>query len=312
MKKLFLCILLSVVLAASVSRSGAQTSLDYDARVQQGKTELQAGSAEQALKSGQAAIKMSANRWEGYALIGGALMNLKRYEEAADALSKAIDRAPEAKQPALRDLRRQSLLAQSGSPAANTSTPTSPTSQAEIVLWKSIENSANPADFQSYLDKYPQGAFEILARRHLAETLAQREQDKQNGAANATAGAGQAEGLAEQTVRAVDFRRANDGAGRVVVQLTDSRNPINVRQNGNQIVVDFTGTLMPKNLLRRYDVTDFATPVQTIEAAQVRGTARLVITAKGNFEQAVSRTDNIYTMEIRPSANRTVADEGRP
>jgi hypothetical protein len=32
------------------------------------------------------------------------LTNLKRYEEAADTLSKAIERAPEPKQAALRDL----------------------------------------------------------------------------------------------------------------------------------------------------------------------------------------------------------------
>jgi tol-pal system protein YbgF len=50
------------------------------------------------------------------------------------------------------------------------------TSQAEIVLWKSIENSTNPKDFQSYLDQYPKGTFVVLARRHLAEAKAQPEQ----------------------------------------------------------------------------------------------------------------------------------------
>ena len=84
-------------------------------------------------------------------------MNLKRYEAAADTLSEAIKRAPESKQPALRDLRRQCLLAESGSPAvANTPAPATTTSQAEIVLWKSIENGANLADFHSHLDQYPQ------------------------------------------------------------------------------------------------------------------------------------------------------------
>ena len=52
----------------------------------------------------------------------------------------------------------------------------------------------------------------------------------------------------------------------MIVQLTDPRTPVNVRQEGNQVVVDFTGALMPKNLMRRYDVMDFATPVQTVEA----------------------------------------------
>lgn len=41
--------------------------------------------------------------------------------------------------------------------------------KAEIVFWKSIESSSNPADFQTYLEQYPNGAFVALARRHLAE-----------------------------------------------------------------------------------------------------------------------------------------------
>jgi hypothetical protein len=105
-------------------------------------------------------------------------MYLKRYEDAADALSKAIDRAPESKQPALRDLRRQCLLAESGYPAvANTSVPAT-TSQSEIVLWKSIENSHNTTDFQNYLGQYPNGGFVELARRHLAGANARRRKSR--------------------------------------------------------------------------------------------------------------------------------------
>jgi hypothetical protein len=304
---LFLALTIGSVRSAEPPASG------YDALIQQGKSLLQAGSAEQAAAAGKAAIKMSTERWEGYALVGGALMNLKRYEEAADTLSKAIERAPESKQPALRDLRRQCLLAESGSPAvANTPVPATATSQAEIVLWKSIENSTNPVDFQSYLDQYPQGAFAVLARRHLADTLAQSEQDKQSRAANAAAGAGQPEALTECAIRTIAFRRGNDGTGHVFVQLTDSRNPINVRREGNQIVVDFAGTAMPKNLMRHYDVTDFATQVLTIDAVRVRGDARLVITAKGDFEQLTYRADNQYIIEIKASPKKIAADDGHP
>jgi tetratricopeptide (TPR) repeat protein len=171
MNNIFVCrVFLFFALTIGAVHSAEQAASGYEALIQQGKSQLQAGSAEQAAASGKSAIKMNAGRWEGYALAGGALMNLKRYEEAADTLSKAIDRVPESKQPALRDLRRQCLLAESGSPAvANTPAPATATSQAEIVLWKSIENSANLADFRSYLDQFPQGAFAVLARRHLTE-----------------------------------------------------------------------------------------------------------------------------------------------
>src|ERR1700720_2771157 len=125
----------------------------------------------------------------------------------------------------------------------------------------------------------------------------------------ARAGSGQAAAPVERAIRTIDFRRGADGTGRVIVQLTDPRTPVNVRQEGNQVVVDFSGTLMPKNLMRRYDVMDFATPVQTVDALRVEGSSRLVISAQGDFEQLAYQSDNQYTIEIKPSLKRTAADE---
>src|SRR6185437_9781422 len=63
---------------ACLSCAFAQNAQNYEALVQKGKAQLEAGHADQALASGEQAIKMSAARWEGYALAGGALMNLKQ------------------------------------------------------------------------------------------------------------------------------------------------------------------------------------------------------------------------------------------
>src|ERR1700761_7137895 len=105
----------------------------------------------------------------------------------------------------------------------------------------------------------------------------------------------------ERAIRTIDFRRGSDGTGRVIVQLTDPRTPVNVRQEGNQVVVDFAGTALPKNLMRRYDVMDFSTPVQTVDALRVEGSSRLVISAQGDFDQLAYQSDNQYTVEIKPS-----------
>jgi len=150
----------------------AQTPSSYDSTVRSGNAQLQAGHDERALSSAQLAIKMNSRRWEAHALAGGALMNLKRYEEAADELSEAIARAPVEKQPVLRDLRKQSLLAEAGAPSHETQTAapaplSTPTTQAEIVLWKSIESSSSADDFEAYLRQYPHGAFYPLATAHL-------------------------------------------------------------------------------------------------------------------------------------------------
>src|SRR5450631_2596441 len=123
------------------------------------------------------------------------------------------------------------------------------------------------------------------------------------------AGSGQPATSTARTIRTIDFRRGSDGTGRVIVQLTDPRTPVNVRQEGNQVVVDFAGTLMPKNLMRRYDVQDFATPVQSVDAIRVEGSSRLVISAQGDFEQLAYQSDNQYTIEIKPSLKRSNAEE---
>jgi len=122
-------------------------------------------------------------------------------------------------------------------------------------------------------------------------------------------GGGTAAAPVERAIRTIDFRRGADGTGRVIVQLTDPRTPVNVRQEGNQVVVDFAGTLMPKNLMRRYDVMDFATPVQSVDAIRVEGSSRLVISAQGDFEQLAYQSDTQYTVEIKPSLKRAAAEE---
>jgi tetratricopeptide (TPR) repeat protein len=169
----------------------AQDTSDYDALVRQANSQLQASNNEQALSNANAAIKMNAIRWEAYAVAGGALLNLKRYEEAADQFSRAIDHAPEAKQAGLRDLRRQCLLAESGASSSPAQAPIppsaqpSPTTQAEIVLWKTIEHSKSPTDFQAYLQQYPNGVFASLARQHLRDIQGEQLRSQEEAIRNA-------------------------------------------------------------------------------------------------------------------------------
>ena len=140
-------------------------------------------------------------------------------------------------------------------------------------------------------------------------TLGSQQGQAAKQGAMAGAGAGQGAAAAERAIRTIDFRRGSDGTGRVIVQLTDPRTAVNVRQEGNQVVVDFAGTTMPKNLMRHYDVTDFSTPVQSVDALRVEGSSRLVISAQGDFEQLAYQSDNQYTVEIKPSSKRTAGAE---
>ena len=62
-------------------------------------------------------------------------------------------------------------------------------------------------------------------------------------------------------LRSIDFRRGSDGSGRIDVKLSDPHIHINLRQLGSQIVVDFSDADVSTPLIRRYDATDFGTPV---------------------------------------------------
>jgi type IV pilus assembly protein PilQ len=118
---------------------------------------------------------------------------------------------------------------------------------------------------------------------------------------------------ATRRLASIDFRRAVDGTGRVIVALTDPRTPVNVRQDGGQIVVDFVGAQINNELLKRYDVVDFATPVTYIDALRVDGSSRLVISANGEFEQLAYQSDSQYVVEVRKSvvAKGAVAEDKR-
>ncbi len=128
-----------------------------------------------------------------------------------------------------------------------------------------------------------------------------------NAAAAAPTGAGAdqpahfAEGKpdARHAVRDVDFRRGRAGEGRIVVDLTDSSTGIDIRQQGQNIVVEFLKTSLPENLRRRLDVVDFATPVQTVSAFQQGENVRMVIEAKGQWEHNAYQSDSQFVVEVK-------------
>jgi type IV pilus assembly protein PilQ len=104
----------------------------------------------------------------------------------------------------------------------------------------------------------------------------------------------------QHAIRDIDFRRGKNGEGRIIVDLSDNSAGINMRQQGKGIVIDFTKTALPRNLERRLDVTDFATPVQTVDAFPQGSNARLVIEPKGLWEHSAYQTDSRFIVEVKP------------
>ncbi len=100
-------------------------------------------------------------------------------------------------------------------------------------------------------------------------------------------------------LRDIDFRRGAGSTGKVVVELANNQVGVDIRQQGQTLVVDFLKTSLPEGLRRRLDVSDFGTPVQTITTSAAGDRVRMVITPKGNWEHSAYQSDNQFVLEVR-------------
>ncbi len=128
----------------------------------------------------------------------------------------------------------------------------------------------------------------------------------------APSGAVAATGGGVRELRSIDFRRGNDGAGRVIVKLSDPHIHVNLHQIGNQVVVDFSDAGVPANLMRRYDATDYGTPISGFDVTRVGNGSRIAITASGDYEQLAYQSDDQYVVEVAPRRKAANAQEDRP
>jgi len=104
----------------------------------------------------------------------------------------------------------------------------------------------------------------------------------------------------KHTLRDIDFHRGKNGEGRIQVDLSDPGIGIDIRQQGTKLIVDFLKTSLPRNLQRKLDVIDFATPVQEVDTFALGNNVRMVIEPKGQWEQAAYQTDNRFIIELKP------------
>ncbi|MFT3717809.1 MAG: type IV pilus secretin PilQ [Pseudorhodoferax sp.] len=101
-------------------------------------------------------------------------------------------------------------------------------------------------------------------------------------------------------LRDLDFRRGPDQTGRVVVSLGSAQVGVDVRQQGQSLVVEFLNSSLPEGLRRRLDVADFDTPVQTISTFEVGDRVRMVVEPRGAWEHSAYQSDGQFVVEVRP------------
>ncbi|TDP62771.1 type IV pilus secretin PilQ [Roseateles toxinivorans] len=98
----------------------------------------------------------------------------------------------------------------------------------------------------------------------------------------------------------IDFRRGQDGTGRVIVNLPNNQVGVDIKQQGKTLVVEFLRSTLPESLRRRLDVSDFGTPVQNITTTQSADRVRMVVEPRGDWEHSAYQSDNQFVLEVRP------------
>ncbi|MBC3870468.1 type IV pilus secretin PilQ [Undibacterium oligocarboniphilum] len=105
---------------------------------------------------------------------------------------------------------------------------------------------------------------------------------------------------AKPMIRDIDFRRGVAGDGRIVVDLPLNQVAVDVRQQGQKVLVTFQKVGLPEVLRKRLDVADFGSPVQTITTTPVGENVQMVIEPKGLWEQSSYQSDTQFVLEVKP------------
>jgi type IV pilus assembly protein PilQ len=107
--------------------------------------------------------------------------------------------------------------------------------------------------------------------------------------------------LPEQTIKNIDFRRGPKGEGRLLLELSSANTVVDVKERGGKVVLNFLNTKLPAGLAKSFDVSDFATPVQKIDAkSRGAGTIITVTPATGNYDYSSYQSDGLLTVDFIP------------
>lgn len=103
-----------------------------------------------------------------------------------------------------------------------------------------------------------------------------------------------------QNIQNIDFRRGEQGEGRIIITLADPNTPVDMRKRGKDIVVTVKDSSIPESLERRLDVLDFATLVKTVDSFNHGNDVRLIISATKDFDHIAYQTNDTFTIDVKP------------
>lgn len=107
----------------------------------------------------------------------------------------------------------------------------------------------------------------------------------------------------------IDFRRTPQGTGRIILTLEGEGAASDMRVDGQRVQIDLAGVFLPEKMAESLDVSDFATPVQSVALSRSPNGTRLDVAVNGKFEPLAYQTGNEFVVEIDP-VQQIVTPEG--
>ena len=105
---------------------------------------------------------------------------------------------------------------------------------------------------------------------------------------------------ATRSVTNIDFRRGEQGEGRVEISLSKPDVELDISQAGTNVRVNLSNAVLPEVLQRRLDVVDFATPVLNIDALPEGDGSTINIEANGEYDYLAYQADDVLIIDFKP------------
>ena len=113
----------------------------------------------------------------------------------------------------------------------------------------------------------------------------------------------------DKSIRNIDFRRGEEGEGKVIVSLSDPSVSVDIEEVGKGIEVRFVGIDIDNALRRKLDVVDFATPVSYLNSGKVGNDVVLTIEAEGEYDYLAYQADDEYVVSVKPLTEREIEEK---
>lgn len=97
-----------------------------------------------------------------------------------------------------------------------------------------------------------------------------------------------------------DFRGIDKQGGRAVVDVSNTSIPIDVVQHAKDVTVKFLNTKISPELMKRYDVVDFHSPVQMVTFTQRNKDVYMTLAIKGDYGHYVYQVNKQFMLDVFP------------